>query len=214
MAANKNMSRKEAKQLGHLYYATGKPCIRDHIALRQTSSGGCTECSKLPKSVTDATYRAKNLEKLQAYDRARGKTHSAVHRLNNPETVKKMKSRYYEKYKSALGPKFAAYRLANKDRLKAYFAEYKQNNVAKVNVIAAKRRAAKMHRTPVWLTEDDHWMIEQAYELAVLRTDMFGVPWHVDHVLPLQGKTVSGLHVPTNLQVILGVENARKGNRV
>jgi hypothetical protein len=57
-------------------------------------------------------------------------------------------------------------------------------------------------------------MIEQAYDLAALRTKMFGVAWHVDHVIPLCGKKVSGLHVPYNLQVILGSENCRKGNRV
>jgi hypothetical protein len=214
MAASNYMSRKEAKQRGHLYYATGKPCLRNHVALRQTSSGGCTECVKLTKAASDAKYRAENLEKIQAHDRARGKVHNATHRKNNPETVRKMKSRYYEKYKHVLGPQFAEYRAANKARLSAYFAKYKQSNVAKVNAIAAKRRSAKLRRTPAWLTEDDLWIIEQAYELAALRTRLFGVPWHVDHVLPLQGKTVSGLHVPTNLQVIFGVENARKGNRV
>jgi hypothetical protein len=78
---------------------------------------------------------------------------------------------------------------------------------------SSKRRAAKLQRTPIWLSNDDHWMIEQAYELAALRTKMFGFSWHVDHVLPLQGKTVSGLHVPSNLQVIPGKENLMKHNK-
>ena len=56
-------------------------------------------------------------------------------------------------------------------------------------------------------------MIRQAYELAQLRTKIFGFPWHVDHVLPLKGRLVSGLHTPINLQVIPGVDNLRKGNR-
>jgi hypothetical protein len=54
-------------------------------------------------------------------------------------------------------------------------------------------------------------MMEQAYELAALRTRMFGFAWHVDHIIPLQGKIVSGLHTPYNLRVIPGVENVRKG---
>ena len=57
-------------------------------------------------------------------------------------------------------------------------------------------------------------IIEEAYELAGKRTELFGFSWHVDHTLPLQGRTVSGLHVPTNLQVIPAVDNIRKGNRV
>ena len=67
-------------------------------------------------------------------------------------------------------------------------------------------------RTPAWLTEDDHWLMEQAYELAALRTKLFGISFQVDHVLPLQGKLVSGLHVPLNLQVIPAKMNRAKSN--
>lgn len=68
-------------------------------------------------------------------------------------------------------------------------------------------------RTPRWLQEDDFWLMEQAYELARVRTQLFGFPWQVDHVLPLRGKLVSGLHVPHNLQVIPARDNRSKSNR-
>ena len=72
--------------------------------------------------------------------------------------------------------------------------------------------AAKLKRTPIWLTKDDIWLISEAYDLASTRTKMFGFSWHVDHIVPLQAKTVSGLHVPWNLQVIPGRDNIAKNN--
>jgi hypothetical protein len=89
---------------------------------------------------------------------------------------------------------------------------WKSENPVKMQAIDARRRAAKLHRTPAWLTEDDHWMMEQAYDIAQKRTLLFGFPWHVDHVIPLQGKLVSGLHVPHNMRVVSATENLRKGN--
>jgi len=78
----------------------------------------------------------------------------------------------------------------------------------------AKNHVARAKRVPSWLTEDDKWMIAQAYELADLRTKLFGFSWHVDHIIPLNGKHISGLHVPENLQVIPWLDNLRKGNRM
>ena len=89
---------------------------------------------------------------------------------------------------------------------------WKVANPGRVQAMDAKRRAATIQRTPLWLTEDDSWVFAQAYELAALRTKMFGFVWHVDHIVPLQGRLVSGLHVPYNLRVIPAVENLRKSN--
>lgn len=76
-----------------------------------------------------------------------------------------------------------------------------------------KRQAAKLKRTPNWLTKEDLKFIEKAYALAALKTIETGFPWHVDHIIPLQGRNVSGLHVPTNIQVIPGSDNVKKHNR-
>ncbi len=90
---------------------------------------------------------------------------------------------------------------------------YRQNNKGKIIALATQRKERVRQRTPKWLTEDDFWLIKETYELAALRTKLFGFSWHVDHVIPFQGKTVTGLHVPTNLQVIPGKENISKKNK-
>jgi hypothetical protein len=76
----------------------------------------------------------------------------------------------------------------------------------------AKRHAAKMQRTPAWLNPAQWFEIECVYRYcAALRK--IGLDYEVDHVVPLQGNDVSGLHVPWNLQVLTASENASKGNR-
>lgn len=106
------------------------------------------------------------------------------------------------------------FKLRHPDKVAAERKAYKQDNKGLVNANTRKRQADKLLRTPKWLTEDDMWLMQQAYELAQVRTAMFGFPWHVDHILPLRGRRVSGLHVPTNLQVIPGADNCRKSNHV
>lgn len=105
------------------------------------------------------------------------------------------------------------YKAKKKDEIKEYNKKWWSENKPKRAAYQSKRKAAQLQRTPKWLTDNDLWMIEEAFHLAELRTKQFGFPWHVDHVVPLQGKMVSGLHVPANIQVIPARENTRKSNK-
>jgi hypothetical protein len=124
-----------------------------------------------------------------------------------------VKGKYAQAYKN---PTFAA---QEKLRVRRYYElnPDKKNRIwptgHQVVANVAKYRSSKDKRTPQWLTSDDLWMISEAYELAALRTKIFGFPWHVDHVIPLRGRIASGLHVPNNLQVIPGRDNIRKSNQ-
>lgn len=69
---------------------------------------------------------------------------------------------------------------------------------------AAKRRAAKLQATPPWADLEE---IKNVY----LEAQYFNM--HVDHIIPLQGKNVCGLHVWDNLQLLPAVENIKKGNK-
>jgi hypothetical protein len=125
---------------------------------------------------------------------------------------------WLKKYKTAnkeiISERSKQYSEKNKEAIKARSKIYRQNTKDVQAEYVRRRQAAKMQRTPSWLTEDDIWVMREAYKLAKLRTEMSGFSWHVDHILPLQGKEVSGLHVPENLQVIPWLDNLKKHNKV
>ena len=90
---------------------------------------------------------------------------------------------------------------------------YRAKNQPVRTKLQMARKSAKLKRTPAWLTEFDLLKIKCLYQLAAMRTRESDRVWHVDHIIPLQGEKVSGLHVPSNLRVIPAVENNRKYNR-
>jgi hypothetical protein len=101
----------------------------------------------------------------------------------------------------------AKYRAANKEKLAAAKAEWRRNNLGRWNATRMAYKAAKAQRMPAWLTADDKEVIAVLYEQA--RT----LQMHVDHIVPLRGKAVSGLHVPWNLQALTPADNIAKRNK-
>ena len=71
-------------------------------------------------------------------------------------------------------------------------------------------RAIKLSATPSWA---DRLAIDQIYKTATERGKRTGKKYNVDHIVPLQGKSVCGLHVQTNLRIVLARTNHKKGNR-
>lgn len=122
-----------------------------------------------------------------------------INYLNNKEARKQLARQYY---------------YDNKDKVLKTVSEYGKNNRNKTRAINMKRRARKLLRTPNWLTKEQFLEIESFYEEAVRLTKSTGIVYHVDHIIPLKGDMVSGLHVPWNLQVITAIENLSKSNKL
>ena len=117
----------------------------------------------------------------------------------NPEKVKEIQSRSRQKNQVKRNETLRSWRVENPDKVRQH---------------QASRRASKLNATPDWLTGPQKAHIARTYTLAKLMEDITNAPHHVDHIVPLQGENICGLHVPWNLQVLPARDNLRKGNRL
>jgi hypothetical protein len=141
------------------------------------------------------------------------------------ENAKRLKKEWYERNKELTKERARAWALANPDkkyeshlknrakdlenhnaRNRVWFAKNKDKRAS----YQAKRKATILQRTPTW-GPHAHLIIAK-YQLAAMLTNSSGVEHHVDHIIPLQGRKVSGLHVFSNLRVIPGSDNVKKSN--
>ena len=121
---------------------------------------------------------------------------------NTEEERKAAKQQYEATYLNKPGKKEMRYN-ANQNTQAERFKRWQQNNKDKVRLKSANERAARLQRLPAWADAES---IKEFY---------LNCPegYHVDHVIPLRGKEVSGLHVIENLQYLLAKENMSKGNK-
>ena len=194
------MKRAEAKAQGLKFYNTGKPCKHGHLSDRYTNTAICLACVKLA-----GVDRYKNNREAQyAFWRKWYEANKDIHAAR----VKRWQTANKDKVREDAN----AWRKANPEKVKATRLRYIQKHPDAYTARAVASVARRAKRVPQWLTPEDKWMLRQAYNLAKLRTKMFGFPWEVDHIFPLRGELVSGLHVPTNVQVIPKTLNRAKRN--
>jgi hypothetical protein len=87
-----------------------------------------------------------------------------------------------------------------------YWLEYTINSRVKVSIA----RARKQNKYPGWANKEE---IKKIYAQAVLMERETGIKYEVDHIIPLNGENVSGLHVHQNLQIITKQKNIQKNNK-
>lgn len=191
----KTMTRQDAKAAGLTRYFTGKPCKHGHLAERRMSDG-CVVCAYIHATTWQKAHPEKVSAKGAAYRSAKREVmleKNRVWRKENPEKHKELTR---------------AWRAANPDRVKETKAAWKKENAGQVNAATMRRFAEKRKRTPAWADQEK---IDKVYALCA-RYRALGLDVQVDHQIPLQGKTVSGLHVHNNLQIISAQANRSKSN--
>ena len=142
------------------------------------------------------------------------------------ENAKRLKKEWYERNKTLTIERSRLWALANpekkheihrKNRQKdlenhnARNREWNKNNKPIKAALQAKRKSAILQRTPAW--DSDAHLIIAKYQLANMLSKASGIEHHVDHIIPLQGRKISGLHVFSNLRVIPGSDNVKKSNK-
>lgn len=112
----------------------------------------------------------------------------------------------------------------NKDKVKAlnakrdpqamreYSAKWRKENPDKNRKQRARERA-RIKKATIQSSEYVDFALSEIYETAKLRSELTGVPHDVDHIVPLAGSVVCGLHAPWNMQILTRYENQSKGNK-
>lgn len=185
-------TRQEAKATGAKYYFTGEPCKHGHVAPRKTK-GACVECLKVEWEKAN-TIRA---DYFREY--------------NKSEAGQQSKRKYYEANKENVIARAQARPDEDKRR---YKKTHKVNNPDMYKEMTSLRRRRFRDATPKWLTDTHKMEIRLKYRLAIELSRATGERYAVDHIIPLHGENVCGLHVPWNLQVLTQKDNLAKYNKL
>lgn len=198
-------------------YDPGKPCRNGHTSHRYAASGVCVAC----KHEKDVRHYAKHAEQ-----RKRDAAHWYV---SNRERGAATRNAYHARKKDdhLYDAKRKEYAVRHYDRLlelrrvKNATVEAKAAKAAKRKEQAhlyrhyeQKRRARLKGAVPPWFGEFDDFVFSQAAELCVQRAAATGLPWELDHMIPLLATRASGLHCADNVQVIPQWLNRTKNRRM
>ncbi len=195
------ISRIEARAMGFTRYYTSIPCSRGHISPRLVSNATCVACAKAKKGEEGSRALAAEAVRLRrARDPEVFRSQERERRAKNPDVFR---AQDRARWVGGKADRQAEWLKADRAARPWIYAER-----------ARRRKMAVRRATPEWLTKEQRGEIITFYKEAHRMSQETGVKHHVDHIVPLNGVGVCGLHVPWNLQVITAMDNLKKGNRV
>ncbi len=194
---------------------------RDLFHNRKKSIDGkchlCKSCTKLKAQMWYAANREKVRKQHTRYyneNKEQILEHKKVYNTENQEAIRTQKKQYREKNKEVLKEYYRKYATNNREKINTNSANWRKRNLFKDSFLRAEKRALKLNATPKWLSADQKQQVEYFYWLARDLKVTTGQEYHVDHIIPLKGKVVCGLHVPWNLQILPFDLNIKKGNKL
>lgn len=160
-------------------------------------------------------YREKNKEKIRRQqaeyyqENAEAKREYARrHRIDNNESVTAGQRRRYHENSEKIKKDQKRYREKNKEKIRAAQQAYRDRDRAGWNARGSASRAERIKRVVPW---SDPAKTKEIYDTAIEVSRITGMPWEVDHVMPMQGSGVSGLHHQDNLMIVPKYDNRSKG---
>lgn len=118
--------------------------------------------------------------------------------------------RYRERHPGRSAEKVRISRRKHLDARRAYARDYQKKNLERFLAHNAQRKEHIKRATPPWA---DKKVILDLYILAKVLSRDLGTQIDVDHIVPLKGKNVCGLHVQNNLRLLPHLENVAKHNK-
>lgn len=206
----KKLTLEQARKEGSKFYWTGNTCKYGHVDFRYTGSKLCVQCSKNHQKKCRENLTEEQKEKIRERDRVRSKTENPRRkeyqkkwREENKEYIKEYKKQWAKENKESNLNRIRKWQKNNPEKHRSYCRKWEQENKHKVREKCRRRQVAKKQGSL-----DDRFKkeIQEIYRKCPKG-------YHVDHIIPINGDNVSGLHVPWNLQYLTPEENCKKGNK-
>jgi 5-methylcytosine-specific restriction endonuclease McrA len=220
------ISCEDAEMIGMTTYFTGVPCVNGHVCEKFVCNRNCVKCRAARQRMKNRFLTEEEILRRREWSRESWRKHNGEkgfqywcslfdkpRKMDDPEYRKRM-GRLSGARRQARMESDPAYAEERRAKVKAYQTANREKMRPLKNYHDANRRSLKMNARPPWLSKEDKRRMRDMYAWAKMLGELFDETYHVDHIYPLKHKTLCGLHVPWNLQILPAHVNHKKKNRL